>query len=66
MRLTGRRLREPGPQGRGRSNRGSGPRPATAAPFAAAPRRRTPRFRRAQWPERGTSGGYWASLASDC
>ena len=26
----------------------------------------TPRFRRAQWPKRGTSVGYWASLASAC
>src|SRR5713226_8219462 len=25
-----------------------------------------PRFRRRRWPKRGTSVGYWRSLASDC
>src|SRR5882724_7439711 len=32
----------------------------------AALRGLTLRFRRRQWPKRGTSGGYWRSLASDC
>ena len=29
-------------------------------------RRKTPAVSRAQWPERGTSGGYWASAPLRC
>src|SRR5712691_3881652 len=43
------------------TRRGLAPRKKRRASLGAI----TPRFRRAQEPERGTSGGYWASLASD-